>query len=60
MSNEDRLRAVANNVREAKEDVTKAILKLRAEGQTTGMYELEMAQRALFSAEMTVQKGEIR
>lgn len=57
MSHEDRLRAVGNNVRQAREDVTKAILKLRAKGQETALYELEMAQRALLAAEHTVNKG---
>ena len=53
MSHEEKLRSVANDVKEARQEVTAAILKLRKEGQKTALYELEMAQKALFKAEAT-------
>jgi hypothetical protein len=52
VSDEDKLRAVGNHVREARERIDRAMNKLRGRfGADVGLIELELAQRALYAAE---------
>ncbi len=51
MSHEDQLRAVRNDVREAQERINQAMRMLHAKRFDACLTELEIAQKALFTAE---------